>query len=37
LVSHEIGHSSVDCQSYIAFVIEVVGPLGLSIGPTSHE
>jgi hypothetical protein len=23
----------VDCQSYVAFVIEVVGTLGLSIGP----
>jgi hypothetical protein len=32
-VTNEIGDSSVDCQSYIAFVIEVVGTLGLSIGP----
>jgi hypothetical protein len=23
----------VDCQSYVAFVIEVVGTLGLCIGP----
>ena len=23
----------MDCQSYVAFVIEVVGTLGLSIGP----
>jgi hypothetical protein len=29
-VSNEIGDSSVDCQNYIAFVIEVVGTLGLS-------
>jgi hypothetical protein len=33
LFSDEIGDSSVDCQSYVAFVIEVVGTLGLSIGP----
>jgi len=33
-VSNEIGDSSVDCQTYIAFVIEVVGTLGLSIGPS---
>ena len=32
-VCNEIGDSSVDCQSYVAFVIEVVGTLGLSIGP----
>jgi len=32
-VSNEIGDSSVDCQRYVAFVIEVVGNLGLSIGP----
>jgi hypothetical protein len=32
-VFNEIGDSSVDCQSYVAFVIEVVGTLGLSIGP----
>jgi hypothetical protein len=30
-VSHEIGNSSVDRQSYVAFVIEVVATLGLSI------
>jgi hypothetical protein len=35
-VSNEIGDSSVDCQSYVTFVIEVVGTLGLSIGPTSR-
>jgi hypothetical protein len=29
-VSDEIGDSSVDCQRYVAFVIEVVGTLGLS-------
>jgi hypothetical protein len=27
-VSNEIGDSSVDCQNYIAFVIEVVGVAG---------
>jgi hypothetical protein len=32
-VSNEIGDSSVDRQSYVAFVIEVVATLGLSIGP----
>jgi hypothetical protein len=32
-VSNEIGNSSVDRQSYVAFVIEVVATLGLSIGP----
>jgi hypothetical protein len=32
-VSNEIGNSSVACQSYVAFVIEVVGTLGLGIGP----
>ena len=32
-VSNEIGNSSVDRQSYVAFVIEVVGTLGSSIGP----
>ena len=32
-VSNDIGDSSVDCQSYVAFVIEFVGALGLSIGP----
>jgi hypothetical protein len=31
--SDEIGDSNVDCQSYVAFVIEVVGTLGSSIGP----
>ena len=29
-VFNEIGDSSVDCQNCIAFVIEVVGALGLS-------
>jgi hypothetical protein len=28
-VSNEIGDSGLDCQNYIAFVIEVVGTLGL--------
>ena len=23
----------MDCQSYVAFVIEVVGPLALNVGP----
>ena len=32
-LSNEIGDSSVDRQSYVAFVIEVVGTLGSSIGP----
>jgi hypothetical protein len=32
-VSNEIGNSSVDRQSYVAFVIAVVATLGLSIGP----
>jgi hypothetical protein len=32
-VFNEIGDSSVDCQSYVAFVIEVVEPPGSSIGP----
>ena len=36
-VSNEIGDSSVDCQSYVAFVIEVVGTLSLSIGPNITE
>jgi hypothetical protein len=36
-VANEIGDSSVDCQSYVAFVIEVVGALGLSIGPPLNE
>ena len=31
-VCNEVGDSSVDCQSYVTFVIEVVGTLGLSIG-----
>jgi hypothetical protein len=35
-VANEIGDSSVDCQSYVAFVMEVVGTLGLSIGPKHH-
>jgi hypothetical protein len=30
-VSDEIGDSSVDCQSYVAFVIEVVETLGLEL------
>jgi hypothetical protein len=33
-VSNEIRDSGVDCQSYVAFVIEVVGNPGLSIGPS---
>jgi hypothetical protein len=32
-VSNEIGDSSVDRKSYLAFVIEVVATLGSSIGP----
>jgi hypothetical protein len=32
-VSNVIGDSGVDCQSYVAFVIEVVGPLSLNVGP----
>jgi hypothetical protein len=32
-VSNEIGDSSADCQSYVAFVIEVVGTLDLIIDP----
>jgi hypothetical protein len=31
-ISNEIGDSSVDRQSYVAFVIDVVATLGLSIG-----
>jgi hypothetical protein len=31
-ISNEIGDSSVDRQSYLAFVIDVVATLGLSIG-----
>jgi hypothetical protein len=31
-ISNEIGESSVDRQSYVAFVIDVVATLGLSIG-----
>jgi hypothetical protein len=34
--SNEIRDSSVDCQSDVAFVIEVVGTLGLSIGPNNY-
>ena len=29
-VCNEVGDSSVDCQSYVTFVIEVVGTLGVS-------
>jgi hypothetical protein len=32
-VCNEVGDSSLDCQSYLTFVIEVSGTLGLSIGP----
>jgi hypothetical protein len=31
-ISNEIGNSSVGRQSYVAFVIDVVATLGLSIG-----
>jgi hypothetical protein len=31
-ISNEIGDSSADRQSYVAFVIDVVATLGLSIG-----
>ena len=31
-ISNEIGDSSVDRQSYVAFVIDIVATLGLSIG-----
>ena len=31
-ISNEIGDSSMDRQSYVAFVINVVATLGLSIG-----
>ena len=31
-ISNEIGDSSVDRQSYVEFVIDVVAALGLSIG-----
>jgi len=31
-ISNEIGESSVDRKSYVAFVINVVATLGLSIG-----
>jgi hypothetical protein len=31
-ISNEIGDNSVDRQSYLAFVIDVVATLGLSIG-----
>jgi hypothetical protein len=31
-ISNDIGDSSVDRQSYLAFVIDVVATLGLSIG-----
>jgi hypothetical protein len=31
-MSNEIGNGSVDRQSYVAFVIDVVATLGLSIG-----
>jgi hypothetical protein len=31
-ISNEIGDSSVDRQSYVAFVIDVIATLGLSIG-----
>jgi hypothetical protein len=31
-VYNEVGDSSLDCQSYLTFVIEVVGTLGLSTG-----
>jgi hypothetical protein len=31
-ISNEIGDGSVDRQSYVAFVIDVVATLGLSIG-----
>jgi hypothetical protein len=34
-VSNEIGHSSVDSQSYVAFVIEVVGTT-LEHWPKNH-
>jgi len=33
VVCNEIGDSSVDCQSYVTFVIGVVRTLGLSIDP----
>jgi hypothetical protein len=33
-ISNEIGDSSADRQSYVAFVIDVVATLGLSIGLT---
>jgi hypothetical protein len=33
-VSDEIGDSSVDCQSYVAFVIDIVETLGLDYGNT---
>ena len=32
-VANDIGDSSVDRKSYVAFVIEVVSTLSLSIGP----
>ena len=32
----EIGDSSVDCQSYVEFVIEVVGTLGRASAQTSR-
>jgi hypothetical protein len=31
-ISNEIGDSSVDRQGYVAFVVDVVATLGLSIG-----
>ena len=34
---HDIGDSRVDCQSYVAFVIERVGTPGLEHGPKHSD